>query len=189
MARMPSNRFLADALPLGGVKHLCDCGGGAGRNAMALARKHPDLRVTIFDQPSVCEEARRNVAAQGLGDRIGTHAGNFLQDPFPPGVDAVLYSHIGSIWSPETNVGVFRRAHAALPAGGRFFVFNMVPNDHHTGPLSVTTGSVYFHVLATGEGLMHSVPDYAAMLREAGFSEVATVRDLPVSHAIVTGIR
>jgi hypothetical protein len=55
--------------------------------------------------------------------------------------------------------------------------------------LSVTTGSVYFHVLATGEGLMHSVPDYAAMLREAGFSEVATVRDLPVSHAIVTGIR
>jgi hypothetical protein len=189
MARMPSNRFLADALPLAGVTHLCDCGGGAGRNAMALARKHPDLRVTIFDQPSVCAKARENVAANGLGDRIGTHAGNFLSDPFPTGVDAVLYSHIGSIWSHETNVGVFRRAREALPVAGRFFVFNMVPNDDHGGPLSVTTGSVYFHVLATGEGMMHSAPDYDDMLREAGFSKVEIVRGLPVSHAIVIGIR
>ena len=130
------------------------------------------------------------MAAQGLGDRIDTHAGDFLRDPFPPGIDAVLYSHIGSIWSPETNVGVFRRAHGALPAGGRFFVFNMVPSDDHGGPLSVTTGSVYFQVLASGEGMMHS----GARLRRECCARPASPRSppsaiLPVSHAIVTGIR
>lgn len=189
MARMPSNRFLPGALPLAGVTHLCDCGGGAGRNAVALAREHPGLRVTIFDQASVCAKARENVAAQGLGDRIDTHAGDFLHDPFPPGIDAVLYSHIGSIWSRRTNVGVFRRACEALPPGGRFFIFGMVPRDDHSGPLSVTTGSVYFQALASGEGMMHSAVDYADMLREAGFGATEIVRGLPVSHAVVIGIR
>jgi hypothetical protein len=186
---MPSNRFLAGALPLGGREHLCDCGGGDGRNAIALARANPSLKVTIFDQPSVCEKARRNVAAQGLAARISTHEGDFLRDPFPPGVDSILYSHIASIWSHRTNVGVFERAIAALPPGGRLYIYNMVPADDHGGPLSVTCGSVYFHALATGEGLMHSTVDYTAMLREAGFASVEVRRDLPVSHALVIGTR
>jgi hypothetical protein len=189
MARMPSNRFITEVLPLAGCAHLCDCGGGAGRNALALAQANPGLRVTIFDQPSVCEKARENVAAHGLTARIATHEGNFLVDPFPPGVDSILYSHIGSIWSHETNVGVFRRAAAALPPGGRFYIFNMVAADDHSGPLSVTCGSVYFHALATGEGLMHSAADYATMLREAGFAAVEVLGDLPVSHAVVIGTR
>ncbi|MCS6912062.1 MAG: methyltransferase [Myxococcales bacterium] len=189
MAGMPSNRFLPEVLPLQGHEHLCDCGGGAGRNAVALCRKHPALRVTIFDQPTVCRKAQERVAAEGLADRIDTHAGNFLQDPFPPGMDAVLYSHIGSIFSPQTNVSVFRRACAALPPGGRLFIFNMVPRDDHSGPLSVTCGSVYFHALATGEGFMHSVPEYEAMLREAGFGRTECIRPLPVEHALVIGIK
>jgi len=189
MARMPSNRFLASTLPLEGRTHLCDCGGGAGRNAIAVARAHPALKVTIFDHPSVCEKARENIAREGLADRISAYEGDFLRDPFPPGIDGVLYSHIASIWSHETNVGVFRRAAAALPEGGRFYVFNMVPADDHGGPLSVTCGSMYFHALATGEGFMHSKLEYAEMLREAGFASVEIRGDLPVSHALVIGMR
>jgi hypothetical protein len=189
MARMPSNRFLADSLPIGMSHHLCDCGGGAGSNAIALARRHRQLRVTIFDQPSVCAEARRKIDEAGLAHRIATHEGDFLKDSFPSGIDAVLYSHIASIWSAETNVGVFRRARGALPTGGRFFIFNMVANDDHTGPLSVTCGSVYFQSLATGEGFMHSAIEYRAMLLQAGFAEVEMVRGLPVSHALVIGTK
>jgi hypothetical protein len=189
MASMPSNRFLADHLPLGGVGHLCDCGGGNGRNAIALSTRHPGLRVTVFDQPSVCAKARDNVAAHGASDRVSTHEGNFLTDAFPAGIDAVLYSHIASIWSEATNVAVFRRAREALAPGGRFFVYNMVANDEHTGPLSVTCGSVYFHALATGEGFMHSERDYRRMLDAAGFGSVTAVSGLPVSHALVIGTK
>lgn len=189
MAGMPSNRFLSEVLPLEGGEHLCDCGGGAGRNAVALCRKHPALRVTIFDHPTVCSKAQERALVEGLADRIATHTGNFLQDPFPAGIEAVLYSHIGSIFSAETNISVFRRACAALPPGGRLFIFNMVPRDDHSGPLSVTCGSVYFHALATGEGFMHSVPEYEAMLREAGFGRVESIRPLPVEHALVIGTK
>ncbi len=189
MAAMPSNRFVAEHLPLTGRRHLCDCGGGAGRNAIELAEKHPALRVTVFDQPTICEKARANAAAKGLQDRVDAHPGDFLTDPFPPGIDAVLYSHIASIWSRETNVAVFRRAREALPPGGAFLVYNMVARDDHTGPLSVTVGSVYFHALATGEGFMHSAADYRAMLEEAGYRDVQVIGGLPVSHALVIGTR
>jgi hypothetical protein len=189
MASMPSNRFLAEHLPLEGCRHLCDCGGGHGRNAIDLAVRHPDLRVTIFDQPTVCEKARANVSARGLGNRIDVFPGDFLRDSFPPGIDSVLYCHIAAIWSAETNVAVFRRAHESLPPGGKFFVYNMVAKDDHTGPLSVTCGSVYFHALATGEGFMHSAAEYRAMLHEAGFAQVDIAGGLPVSHALVVGTK
>jgi hypothetical protein len=189
MASMPSNAFLADHIPLDGLRHLCDCGGGNGRNALDLAGRHRDLRVTVFDQPSVCAKARANIAASGLGARVSTHEGNFLTDAFPPGIDGILYSHIGSIWSKQTNVAVFRRAREALAPGGRLFIYNMVANDAHSGPLSVTCGSVYFHALATGEGFMHSQSEYGAMLLEAGFGTVSTVSGLPVSHALVVGTK
>jgi hypothetical protein len=187
MASMPSNRFLAAHLPLEGRRHLCDCGGGNGRNAMDLAGRHQGLLVTIFDQPTVCDKARANIEARGLRDRVGVFPGNFLRDPFPPGIDAILYCHIAAIWSKETNVDVFRRARESLPAGGKFFLYNMVARDDHTGPLSVTCGSVYFHALATGQGFMHSTAEYRAMLHEAGFPQVEVVGGLPVSHALVIG--
>ena len=189
MASMPSNSFLATHMPLEGVRSLCDCGGGNGRNAIALARRHPTLRVTIFDQPSVCAKARQNVAEQGLADRIATREGSFLADPFPTEMEGILYSHIASIWSEETNVDVFRRAREALLPGGRLFIYNMVANDEQTGPLSVTCGSVYFHALATGQGFMHSQQDYRRMLERAGFASVETLSGLPVSHALVIGTK
>jgi hypothetical protein len=189
MASMPSNRSLGDHLPLEGRSHLCDCGGGNGRNAIDLAGRHPGLRVTIFDQPTVCEKARANVASHGLGGRIDVFPGDFHRDPFPRGIDGILYCHIAAIWSKETNVAVFRRGHESLPAGGKFFLYNMVANDDQTGPLSVTCGSVYFHALATGEGFMHSGADYRAMLHEAGFARVDVVGGLPVSHALVIGTK
>jgi predicted transcriptional regulator len=189
MAQMPSNRFLAGNLQLGERLHLCDCGGGAGRNAIEIARLNPHLRVTIFDHPTVCAKARANIEKNGLSERVSTYAGNFLEDGFPTGIDCVLYSHIASIWSVETNVGVFRRAHDALPAGGSLFIYNMVANDEHTGPLSVACGSVYFHALATGEGFMHSAREYQAMLKDAGFAAVEIIDNLQVSHVLITGTK
>jgi hypothetical protein len=189
MASMPSNRFLADHIPLEGLRLLCDCGGGNGRNAIDLVRRHSGLRATVFDQPTICAKARERIATSGLADRVSTHEGNFLVDPFPSGIDAVLYSHIAPIWSKETNISVFRRAREALAFGGRFFIYNMVADDDQAGPLSVTCGSVYFHALATGQGFMHSQSEYQAMLVEAGFGRVHTVSGLPVSHSLVIGTK
>jgi len=189
MANMPSNRFLAPNFDLAGRRHLCDCGGGAGRNAIALARHNPTLKITIFDQATVCERARANIKQADLSNRITTSAGNFLEDSFPAGIDAILYSHIASIWSEETNLQVFRKACASLPSEGTFTIYNMVADDDQTGPLAVTCGSVYFQALATGEGFMFSSAEYEKMLKDAGFGRVSAKAGLPASHALITATK
>jgi hypothetical protein len=86
-------------------------------------------------------------------------------------------------------VRIFRKAHGALPPGGRFTIYNMTPDDDQTGPLSVTCGSVYFHALATGEGFMFSAADYQKMLADAGFGRIAVEAGLPAWHVLITATK
>ena len=182
-----ANTHLLKVLDLADVNHLVDAGGGDGTNAIAFATRYPSLRVTIFDSPSVCEIAKEKIAEAGLSERINTWEGNFLSDPFPSGIDAVLYSHIFTIWSPENNLKLLRRTYSALDEGGRVLIFNMMANDDDTGPLSTALGSPYFLAIATGEGMLYPWKDYDKWLLEAGFGKSQHVGDLPLNHGLIVG--
>jgi hypothetical protein len=178
-----ANGHLAACTQFGDVRHLVDCGGGDGSNAMRLARVHKELRVTVFDVPSVAEKARRNIERAGMAGRVRAAAGDFLIDPLPDGPDAILVAHILTIWSPERNLRLLRKCHAHLPPGGRLFIFNMITRDDDTGPLINALGSPYFQAIASGEGMLYSGKDYQDWLREAGFERVSR-EDLPLEHAL-----
>lgn len=180
-----ANAHLIEAYDFGAFSHIVDAGGGDGTNAMALAKRFPDLKVTIFDSPSVCEIAKRNIDQAGLSERVKVWPGNFLADPFPPAIDGVLYCHILPIWSLERNLELMRKTHAALPSGGATFIFNMMGNDDETGPLSTALGSPYFLAIATGEGMLYSWKDYEAILKQAGFTEIERHTGLPLDHGLL----
>src|SRR5207244_635718 len=65
------------------VSRVLDVGGGDATMACELARRHPQLRVTVFNMPQAVALGRKNVAAAGLGERVDLVEGNFLQDPLP----------------------------------------------------------------------------------------------------------
>jgi cyclopropane fatty-acyl-phospholipid synthase-like methyltransferase len=182
-----ANACLLEAYDFRRFSHLVDAGGGDGTNAIALARRFPHLKVTVFDSPSVCQLAQRKIEAAGLSARVFTWAGDFLQDPFPPGIDAVLYAHILTIWSAERNRALLKKTYAALPAGGAVLIFNMLGNDEETGPLSTALGSPYFLAIATGEGMLHPGKDYELWLKEAGFSHLERFSALPLNHGLLVG--
>ena len=184
-----ANRRIVDAYDLGRFTHIVDAGGGDGTNAIALATRYPKLKVTVYDSESVCEIAKQKIAEAGLADRVFTWVGNFLEDPFPPGVDAILFCHILTIWSMERNLGLLRKCAAALPKGGAVVVFNMMGDDDDTGPLSTALGSPYFLAIATGEGMLHSWKDYEQAMRAAGFADVRRVGDLPLNHGLLVATR
>ena len=75
---------LLDAYEFGRFSHLVDAGGGDATNAIALARRYPSLKMTVYDSESVCRIAERNIKTQGLDERVSTYAGNFLSDRFRP---------------------------------------------------------------------------------------------------------
>ena len=131
-----ANAMLAGAIDLTGISHLVDAGGGDGTNAISLAKAHPQLRITVFDAPSVCRLAQSNFEKAGLTDRLGVHAGNLFSTPFPPGIDGVLFAHMMTIWSLEKDTALLKQAYDALPSGGKVIIFNMMGNDDEDGPLT-----------------------------------------------------
>jgi len=180
-----ANQHIAAAYDFGRFSHVVDAGGGDGTNAIALATRYPKLKVTVYDSASVCRIAQQNIAAAGLEDRVFTWAGNFLTDPFPPGIDAILFCHILTIWSMERNVELLKKCARSLPATGAVIVFNMMGDDDDTGPLSTALGSPYFLAIATGEGMLHAWKDYEGAMRQAGFSAIDRVDDLPLNHGLL----
>jgi len=181
-----ANEMLAERMDLSDVRHLVDAGGGDGTNAIRLVRHHPRLRVTIFDSPSVCRLAEQNIQRAGLSDRIATFPGDLFHDAFPRDVDCILFAHMMTIWSLDTDTGLLRRAYESLPATGRVVIFNMMGWDDERGPISTALGSVYFLAIATGEGRLHSWREYETCLAAAGFGHTERI-DLPRDHGILIG--
>lgn len=180
-----ANAHLLDVAPLDGARHLVDVGGGDATNAMAFARKFPNLRVTIFDSPTVCEIAEQNIAQAGLSDRVDTHPGDIFIDKLPEGIDTILFSHMFTIWSPEKAKTLIGKSYASLPSGGRLLIFNMMADDDESGPISTALGSPYFLAIATGEGMLYSWKDYESWLAGSGFAQVVRVDDLPLEHGLL----
>lgn len=184
-----ANAHLLGVPDFGRFSRIVDAGGGDATNAIALVRKFPDLTVVVFDAPSVCSMAQNNIQAHGLADRISVWPGNFLIDPFPPDVDAVLYCHIFTIWSLERGRELLRRTNTALPVGGSVLLFNMMGDDDDSGPLGTALGSPYFLAIATGEGMLHAWKDYENILTDAGFSHVRRIENLPLNHGLIIGTK
>ncbi|HEX3484005.1 MAG TPA: methyltransferase [Micropepsaceae bacterium] len=184
-----ANVELLANLPLKNSKHLIDMGGGAGTNAMAIARKFPHLHVTVFDQPTVCKIARRNIKRAGLSDRISTWPGDLFATPLPSGVDTIIFCHMFTIWSPERAMELLRKSYKALPKGGKLLIFNMMGNDDDTGPISTALGSPYFLAIATGEGMLYSWKDHETRIRKAGFKKMERISDLPLDHGLLVATK
>ena len=183
------NADLVAIAPLDGAKHVVDVGGGNGSNAIAMARRFPRLRATVFDSPSVCGLAQRNIEQAGLAGRIDTCPGDMFVDPLPQGVDAILFAHMFTIWSPDNALKLLKKSYAALPDGGKFLMFNMMANDDGHGPLSTALGSPYFLAVATGEGMLYSWRDYETWIREAGFGKVERFEGLPLDHGLLVATK
>jgi cyclopropane fatty-acyl-phospholipid synthase-like methyltransferase len=179
-----ANARLAESLDLSGTSRIMDVGGGVGENLIALARRFPNLRGTVFDSASVCQRAEENIAAKGFADRIDAFVGNLFDTPYPQGLDAIMYCHMFTIFSPDENRRILQKSFDALPAGGRVIIFNMMGNDADDGPMSTALGSCYFQAIATGKGMLYTWQDYEQWLSEAGFSRFERIEGLPLDHGI-----
>jgi hypothetical protein len=175
---------LAEAGPFGAVRHLLDVGGGDATTSIRLLECYPDLTATVFDIPSVADRA-----ATGCPDRLRLHPGDIFDDPYPQDVDAVLFSHVLEIFSPEQILRLMTKACQVLPVGGRVIVYGYNVSDDETTGIFGARLSLYFNVLASGQGMAYPARDYENWLGQAGFSDIATIQGLPYEHGLSTAIK
>ncbi len=183
-----ANADMARFIDLSGVKHLVDVGGGDGTNIIAMARRWPQLRATVFDSPTVCEIARANIAASGLADRLGAAPGECFADPFPKDADCLMFCHFFTIWGEKKDRELLRKCYDTLPSGGKVVIFNMMQHDDETGPLSAAVGSPYFLAVATGLGMLYTWKEYETWMAETGFAPVQRFRLLR-DHGLIVGTK
>src|SRR5438128_3536552 len=74
-----------DSLDFSSFETAVDIGGGTGGFLIALCKRIPTIRGSIFDLPPVESAAVERIASHGLKDRIDFVRGDFFRDPFPAG--------------------------------------------------------------------------------------------------------
>lgn len=175
---------LAAAVDLGAVTRLMDVGGGSGAVSIALCRAFPHLEAVVVDQAPVAARAAVHVEDAGLADRITTWPANVFEDGLPPGCDAAVLANVLHDFSPERAREILGRVHAALPAGGRLLILEIVPDDDRRGPPLAVAFAVAM-IVNTAGGDAHTVPQYREWLEAAGFTGVTVT---PIAGRMVTTV-
>lgn len=183
----PIAEEVLDAVSLRGARQLLDVGGGDGGFVTAVARRHPALRLGLFDVPAVADRARRRLGLAGLGNRVAVHGGDFQRDALPVGADVVTLVRICLDHDDATVRGLLARVREALPRGGRVIVAE---------PLSGVRGTevvadVYFgfYLWAMGRGRARHADELRAMLHDAGFRRVREhPTRYPVQASVMVGV-
>ena len=125
---------VAGLVDLAGCRTLLDVGGGSGAFSIALCRRHPELRATILDFPSVGPTATELIGKTGLSERISFVEGDALTTPWPTGQDVVLMSYLLSAVAARHVGELLQRARRSLGPGGRLVLHDFMLDDDRTGP-------------------------------------------------------
>jgi SAM-dependent methyltransferase len=158
-------------LDLTGVRRVMDLGGGSGAYAIAMARKSPDLAITVFDLPTVVPLTEGYIAEAGLSGKIKTQAGDMAKDELGADYDLIWVSAICHMWGPDENLDLFRRIHRALAPGGRLIVQDFILDDAKTAPRMAAVFALNM-LVNTRAGSSYSRREYEQWMKAAGFAAV-----------------
>jgi release factor glutamine methyltransferase len=162
-----------------------DVGTGSGNIACAIATERPDARVIAVDRSAAAAAvAWANVVALGVGDRVGVVVGDLLAPLGGVRADLIvanlpyMATSTFATLSPEVAE---HEPRAAVDGGpdGLVEIRRLVA----AAPARLLGGGVL--VVETAGGTQ--APEVAALMRTAGFTEVATRHDLPGVERFVAG--
>ena len=183
-------RVLAPALAaaVGGPapRRLLDVGGGSAVYSRGLVERFPDLTATVLEAQPVAAIARRAIAAAGLDARIEVVAADMFAVAWPEGHDCHLFSNVFHDWDEPECRRLVAKSVAALPAGGRILIHDMLLDDDKAGPPWAAEYSVLLATIT--QGRLYSTAEIAGWLAEHGFRVVASA-PTALGRSVLTAAR
>ena len=164
-----------------GCRHVVDVGGGHGVLMIAMLRRHPTLRGTVFDLEHASEGARQAIETAGLADRADFVAGDFF-DHVPSGADTYVLKSVLHDWPDERCAAILACCRAAMSSGSRVFVVERLAKLP-LGPRASDRAWARsdLNMLLAHGACERTELDFGALLDKAGFKMIAV-------HALAMGL-
>lgn len=159
---------IVDTYPFSAHKTLLDVGGGHGAFISAVAERHRDIQLQLFDLPPVAKQAQAALSKAGLAERAEVFSGSFLKDPLPKGTDLISLVRIIHDHDDEPAQTILNAAFEALPDGGTLLVCE--PMLSGGSAQRITAAYFNFYLYAMGRGRPRSPETLKKMLLKAGFN-------------------
>jgi demethylspheroidene O-methyltransferase len=147
-----------------------DVGGGEGAFLIAAAQKATTSRLVLFDVPAVAARAEKAFRDAGLADRATVCAGDFHRDALPHGADLITLVRVLHDHDDDEALALLRKAHAALPPGGRLLVAEQMG-----GRSAVSDAFFNIYLRSMGTGRARAPQEVCDMLRAAGLRQVRRI--------------
>lgn len=169
--------------------HLLDIGGSTGVFGQTIISKFPNLKVTVFDLPEVCEITNTYIKEQyHLEGKMATYAGNFLSNhPLPKGFDIIYLGWVLHDWPHHIQLEILEKCYQALPLGGVLLATEALINQEETGPLLTTLLSLDMLVSTDGGG-ESTEEEYKERFSKVGFKSVDII-SLPTMRDLIIGVK
>jgi hypothetical protein len=166
-----------------GFEHIVDVAGGAGKLLAAILASTPGLRGTLFDQPSVIEQAKSDAILTPFAERCELVGGDFFE-AVPAGADAYVMKHIIHDWDDERATTILVNCRRAMRSGGTLLVVDRV-----IGPPNAPDPKKFFDVamMLMPGGRERSEPEWNALYAAAGF-RVTRILPTPAPHSVIEGV-
>ena len=177
----------AGALDLGGARRLLDIGPGPATYPIALCRRNPGLRATLYDLPGTLRITERYVGASDVADRIECVAGDYRTDAVPGGYDAVFLSNIIHGENEATNEVLIAKLAKSLVSGGRLIIKDHILDG---SPAETDAGAVFslLMLLTTDGGRCYALDEIKGWFGRAGLVDGGRVElPPPLTSSLVIG--
>jgi SAM-dependent methyltransferase len=177
---------IAEKFPWDRYQTVVDVGAAEGCVAVQVALRHPHLSGGGFDLPAVRPVFEDYVAANGLGERLRFHAGDFFTDPLPA-ADVLVMGHILHDWSLDEKLALLRNAYQALPDGGALIVYESIIDDDRRANTFGLLMSVNM-LIETQDGFDYTGAECRSWMTDVGFRDTY-VEPLVGPDSMVVGIK
>jgi SAM-dependent methyltransferase len=158
------------------IEHVLDVGGGTGTTGRSIRRAYPQMRVSVFDLPTIAAAGEAQTSNEE--ERLSFIGGNAFADPFPS-ADCVLFSAFLEVVPEERIDELMSKAYAALPDDGALILVQGFCDDEEIGPMSAALTSLYFFNFCAPRTYTRPVSDFRRRGEQTGFRafEVVSLDD------------
>jgi hypothetical protein len=170
------------------LRSVVDVGGGNGALLIGILKAHPHLRGTVFDQPSVAERARKQIAESGLASRCDAVGGSFFEE-VPEGADAYLIKHVIHDWEDERATRILQNIRHAMPDGGKLLLVEGVyPPRIEASPLARGAAANDVNMLVNTGGRQRSEQEFRALYAASGLA-LTRIVPTPAGVSVIEGVK